>query len=202
MTRTYASTYQRYISVGAQSANFISAASVTTCTVLLLLLFALMLGRTVLALASKAGGRGVEVSTILGEAQECTIPIACSSVYVFAVFLFAWTCRRTMRAFGELCATLSPESDSERIHIDHIPLWKLAVSYSLYSAFVGAATLYTLCIESIVWAGVRFTVRHGRVMQMHRRDANDVEFTVAREESLENSLRSLAQTQIKAGLWT
>ena len=99
-----------------------------------------------------------------------------------------------VRAYAELCTTLSPMD--QPVQYSHMPLWRLALAYLGYCVVVPLMCAYCFCSTSVEWAGVRYTFRDGKVHQVHRRDAAGQWVTQSREESMERALRAAAERRL------
>ena len=106
----------------------------------------------------------------------------------------AYACKRVVRAYAELCTTLSPMD--RPVLYAHMPLWRIALAYLGYCVAVPLMTVYCYCCATVEWAGVRYTFRSGKVHQVHRRDAAGAWYSQSREQSMERALRAAAEQRL------
>ena len=106
----------------------------------------------------------------------------------------AYACKRVVRAYAELCTTLSPMD--RPVLYAHMPLWRIALAYLGYCVAVPLMTVYCYCCTTVEWAGVRYTFRSGKVHQVHRRDAAGAWYSQSREQSMERALRAAAEQRL------
>ncbi|KAL3927278.1 MAG: hypothetical protein SGPRY_002898 [Prymnesium sp.] len=171
LTRTYATGAQRYIALGGATVNGVMHASIfcgALCTATFLLSFTARLASAVVWQGAPAQAMG-------------------ALFYIFGLLLFSLAAKRCLNTFAELCNVLSPELPP--IDLSHVKLINVIIAYMIYAPIVPAATLTTLASSSILWSGVRFTCRNGRISSMHRMDDAGRSYCVPREKKLlsENS---------------
>ena len=121
-------------------------------------------------------------------------PPAGAAAFLLGTLFQAYACKRAVRAYAELCTTLSPEAPT--VQYAHMPLWRLALAYLGYCVVVPLMCVYCFYSRSVEWAGVRYTFKDGKVHQVHRRDAAGQWYTQSREASLEKHLRAAAEQRL------
>ena len=123
------------------------------------------------------------------------MPVVCVSAVLLSAALLSVL---RLSAVRQLCNVLSPHGyDNEPIDTGHIPVLRISAAYMLFAPLIPAAHLATLVTDAIVWAGVTFHIKDGRVSKMERKDGKGgwpvgEWYSVSREESLERSIQQLA----------
>lgn len=139
---------------------------------------------------ASAGASAPPASALFGDDAQCA-PLGYGLCYfALGLLLIVKVMLSTLKSFSELCSVLSPEN--KPIDLSHIGFWKFTLAYLCYAPLIPAAAAATLASSSIVWSGVRFDIRGGRVMAMNRKDAAGQWYTVPREVSLETTFRAMA----------
>ena len=211
LTQTYASESQIVIAYGAGLFNAIIHFLIFAGFVLSLTLTAYI---ALAFLAGKGGGSPSSASAApsssapfaaLGVGETCASSGSVPSALAFwpLLLFFGYTAKRVLVSFTMLCNVLSPHGYGDKpIDVTHISMPRLCVAYMLYAPIVPAATIVTLFSKSIVWAGVDFHITRGRVSAMWRKDGKGGKpvgewYTVPREQSLEKTIKELAQFRIE-----
>ncbi|KAL1504627.1 hypothetical protein AB1Y20_008410 [Prymnesium parvum] len=189
LTQTYATGAQRFIAIGGAFVNGFMHASIflgAVATATFALYIAYGLGRIALV-------RDASLRDVCDE--RCLAPACGAAFYCFGLVVFALAAKQCLTTFARLCNVLSPELPP--IDVSHVKLSHLMIAYMIYAPIVPAATLTTLTSSSILWSGVRFTARAGRVISMHRMNEQGEWFTVPREKSLETAFRAITKRQVE-----
>lgn len=101
---------------------------------------------------------------------------------------------------ADLCNTLSPEAQEphrsrQRVLVGHHSVGGLLLCYWLHCWVACAAYARTVCSSTIVWSGVRYTIRRGRISRMERRDESGEWYSRPHDESLADALRDAANQE-------
>ena len=80
--------------------------------------------------AAGGGGAGRSLPPVLGAQGECAEPAIGAAAFLLAISLQAYACKRVVRAYAELCTTLSPMD--QPVQYAHMPLWRIALAYLGY----------------------------------------------------------------------
>lgn len=209
LTQTHAIGAQRFIALGAGFVNasmhfwifvaFVLSSLTTT------LLAAAALARHVAPSAPSAAASSGSFAALLGTDGACASSgsVPCALAFWPLLVLVGASFKRMLTSFAKLCNVLSPHGyDNEPIDVSHIPVLRICAAYMLYAPLIPAAHVVTLLQTSIVWANVNFHVVNGRVSKMERRDGKGGKpvgewYSVSREESLERTLRQVAEYRLQ-----
>jgi hypothetical protein len=74
-----------------------------------------------------------------------------------------------------------------------VTIRSLVWAYMMHTWWVSAAYLRTKLVSEIVWSGIRFTLRNGRVWRMERQDGAGKWYSVPRETTLAQAMQQSAQ---------
>ena len=207
LTNTYATKYQQFIAWGAGGVNATMHALIFLAGCLASILTPFLLYTTISSklssAATPAAAEGPFAS--LGVDGACASSGAVPSALAFWVLLLLMGCviKAMLVSFAKLCNVLSPHGyDNEPIDCAHVPILKISLAYFLYASLIPAATLATLTATSIVWSGVNFHVKDGRVSKMERMDGKGDKpkgewYSVSRERSLEVCLRQVGEMRLR-----
>lgn len=187
LTSTWASPHQRYLAYGAQLYNNVMGVAaiggvVTACPLVALL-------------AARAVGVG-DGAPVLGTDGRCAEPALGAAAFAASMLLVAYTCKRAVRAYAGLCTTLSPMDTP--VQYAHMSLWRLAGAYLGYCLLVPLICTWCFCCNSVIWSGVRYTFRGGKVHTVHRRNTAGEWYTQSRAESMEKAFRRTAERSLAA----
>ena len=81
-------------------------------------------------------------------------------------------------------------------NVPHVlPPRRLAVAYLGYCVVVPSAWAVCMCSNVVVWSGVQYTFRNGKVHRVGRRDEKGAWYSESREASMEQALRRAAEVR-------
>eukprot|EP00002_Diphylleia_rotans_P023539 TRINITY_DN4635_c0_g2_i5.p1 TRINITY_DN4635_c0_g2~~TRINITY_DN4635_c0_g2_i5.p1 ORF type:complete len:512 (+),score=97.18 TRINITY_DN4635_c0_g2_i5:43-1578(+) len=122
--------------------------------------------------------------------SQCELNVSLSAAIMIFYALAILAMRFSVSVLHEMCFLLSP-STTQALDVDWLKVW---FCYIIHTFSALAVNLWNLVSSQIVWAGIRYTVKGGRVVKVERdfqqKPVSDTSGEAARIESLRNALAS------------
>eukprot|EP00164_Ancoracysta_twista_P005735 GFYU01007882.1.p1 GENE.GFYU01007882.1~~GFYU01007882.1.p1 ORF type:complete len:566 (-),score=125.21 GFYU01007882.1:163-1860(-) len=128
-----------------------------------------------------------EVSMKVLTADACYYPLMSASSVLVGQFVLYLSFKYMITTLLELINTLSPHKEAVKLHMGY---WHFIIAFTIYVTCSFFAMVTILLVDDIVWSGVTYVKKKGRIAQMRRVDGSGTSYTRSWIDSVRDSLTS------------